>query len=212
MPLYANPVSCTNFLTPLRFPVSHRSLRHTSLMTPAFPYHDQLQSERLPTRFLTRHDIAAWTAFFNDADAIQYFPALTQPSNVAKATWWIERQLTRYRENRPGLQALVHRHTRASIGQCGLLLQEVDGTLEVEVGYDIFRKYWGQGYAPEAARLFIDYAFQHHLSDSIIAIIHTHNTKAQRVAEKIGLQREKQTCWADVDVYIYRIEKKAASR
>ena len=93
------------------------------------------------------------------------------------------------------------------MGQCGLLLQEVDGEPEVEIAYHILKQYWGQGYAPEAAGAFLHYAFQNNLADSVTAIIHLHNTRAQRVAEKVGLARGKQTQWAGVDVYIYRISK-----
>ena len=41
---------------------------------------------------------------------------------------------------------------RRFIGYCGLHLQKnVDGTDEIEIGYGLLRKYWGQGFATEAA-------------------------------------------------------------
>jgi RimJ/RimL family protein N-acetyltransferase len=87
------------------------------------------------------------------------------------------------------------------------MVQEVDGVNEIEVGYHIFKKYWGLGYAPEAAKLFIDYAFQNELTDSVISIIDIRNIKSQRVAEKNGLKREKQTIWSGLEVHIYRIHR-----
>jgi RimJ/RimL family protein N-acetyltransferase len=48
----------------------------------------------------------------------------------------------------------------------------------------VVRKYWGQGYAPEAAKLFGDFAFNNNHSDSIISIIDIRNLKSQRVAGK----------------------------
>lgn len=84
------------------------------------------------------------------------------------------------------------------------MLQEVDGKPELEVGYHIFKKYWGQGYAPEAAKAFLHYGFENKWAPSIISIIDIRNTKSQRVADKNGLKREKQTKWADWDVFIYR--------
>jgi RimJ/RimL family protein N-acetyltransferase len=101
---------------------------------------------------------------------------------------------------------LIDKETNALIGQCGLLLQEVDGIRELEVGYHIIKKYWGKGYAPEAARLFLDFAVEHDLADSVISIIDIRNTKSMRVAEKNGLHRDKQTRWLDKDVFIYRIQ------
>lgn len=172
-----------------------------------YKYEDHLLTERLITRFLTPDDIRVWTAFFKDKEATDYFPPLEFQTEEEKARWWIERQITRYRESRFGLQALIHKETKEFIGQCGLLAREVDGKEEVELAYDIFKKYWGQGYAPEAAKAFLRYAFENNLADSVTAIIHVQNTRAQRVAEKVGLVREKQTLWSGVDVYLYRITK-----
>lgn len=181
-------------------------------MPTAYKYEDHLLTERLITRFLTPEDIRVWTHFFKDKDATAFFPNLEFDTDEEKARWWVERQLTRYRESRFGLQALVHKHTKEFIGQCGLLTQEVDGVEEVELAFDIFKKYWGQGYAPEAAQAFLQYAFRNHLAPSVISIIDVRNTKAQRVAWKCGMAREKETQWAGIDVVIYRISKEKWER
>jgi RimJ/RimL family protein N-acetyltransferase len=146
-----------------------------------------------------------WLDFFKDPEAIELFPDFGLKTIEERAQHWIDRQLMRYREHRYGLQILIDKKSGAAVGQCGLMLQEVDGEQELEVGYHIFKKYWGQGYAPEAARLFLDFAFEHGLADSVISIIDVRNDKSMRVAEKNGLRREKQTKWLDLDVYIYRI-------
>jgi [ribosomal protein S5]-alanine N-acetyltransferase len=171
-------------------------------------YQDNLETARLLTRKLTNGDIATWADFFNDKEAIEFAPDYGLQTNEEKAKFWIGKQLNRYAENRFGLQVLIDKRTNNFIGQCGLLKQEVDGKTEIEVGYHIFKKYWGQGYAPEAAKLFIDYAFENDLTDSVISIINKRNIKSQRVAEKNGLVWEKETRWSNMDVYVYRIDKK----
>jgi [ribosomal protein S5]-alanine N-acetyltransferase len=176
-------------------------------MTP-YTYQDNLETERLLTRKLTKGDTAIWADFFNDKEAIEFFPFLSSDSNEEKSRNWIDRQLNRYAENRFGLQALIDKRTNLFVGQCGLLAQEVDGKAETEVGYHIFKKYWGQGFAPEAARLFIDYAFKNNLTNSIISIIDRKNIRSQSVAEKNRLTKEKETTWSTMNVYIYRIDKK----
>jgi RimJ/RimL family protein N-acetyltransferase len=93
------------------------------------------------------------------------------------------------------------------VGQCGILAQVVDDIPELEVGYHILPQYWGKGYAPEAAKFFINYAFENNLADSIISVIDVGNIKSQRVAEKNGLYREKQTVQMGDDVFVYRILK-----
>lgn len=176
-------------------------------MINSYKYQDHLDTPRLTTRFLVEEDIEHWARFFDDKDALEFFPPLPFPSHKETAKWWVEKQLARYRDRQFGLQALIHKRTGALVGQCGLLTQEVDGTIEVEVAYHVFKEYWGQGFAPEAARAFITYAFQNGVTDSVISIIDVHNTKAQRVAEKNGLVREKQTKWSQHDVYIFRISR-----
>lgn len=169
-------------------------------------YPDGLESPRLITQKLTESYILPWADFFKDKEAIEYFP-LFDGTDLERSKSWIERQLMRYTENRYGMQALVDKKSNEFIGQCGLLAQEVDGINELEVGYHIFKRHWGQGYAPEAARLFINFAFENNLTDSIISIIHINNLRSQKVADKNGLTRDKQTKWLDLDVYIYRINK-----
>jgi ribosomal-protein-alanine N-acetyltransferase len=171
-----------------------------------YKYEDGLVTDRLYTRFLTHEDIEPWTKFFEDKESIQYFPWVANDTAKERSRQWIERQLLRYKENRYGLQALIRKDTNEFIGQCGLITQDVNGTHELEVGYHVFRKYWGQGYAPEAAKVFFDYGFKNNQADSIISIIDIRNIKSQRVAEKNGLVREKQTRWLEMDVFIYRIK------
>ncbi|MBS1636856.1 MAG: GNAT family N-acetyltransferase [Bacteroidetes bacterium] len=170
-------------------------------------YQDQLQTPRLQTRFLTRDDATAWAGFFADKECGAFIPdfGFTDPHERAKH--WMERQLTRYAENRYGLQALINRETGEFIGQCGLMLQDVDGIPEIEVGYHIFRKYWGQGYAPEASAAFTGFWLDNHLSDSLISIIDVNNVNSQRVADKNGLTRTIQTKWMDLDIFVYRISR-----
>ena len=176
-------------------------------MKPTYKYHDNLETERLLTRFLTPEDILIWSDFFKDKEAVDLFPTYGLTTNEERAKHWVDRQLARYNEKRFGLQALIDKKTNAFIGQSGIMKQEVDGKIEIEAGYHIFKKYWGQGYAPEAAKLFIDYAFRNNLAKSVISIIDVRNVKSQRVADKNGLKREKQTRWSDLDVFIYRIDK-----
>ncbi|MBK9285273.1 MAG: GNAT family N-acetyltransferase [Sphingobacteriaceae bacterium] len=174
---------------------------------PNYLYQDNLQSERLLTRKLISEDFESWANFFRDKEAMEHFPYAGELSEEERAKLWIEKQLKRYENQQFGLQALVDKKTNAFVGQCGLLLQTVDEQSEIEVGYHIFKKYWGQGFAPEAAKLFINFAFEHQLTQSVISIINVNNLKSQRVAEKNGLSREKQTTWSGMDVFIYRIHE-----
>ena len=173
-----------------------------------YQYHDKLQTPRLVTNFLSMNDAVAWAAFFTNPEAIRFLfiETLGLPTNEAVAHHMIQKQLDRYAENRYGLQKLIHRETGEFIGCCGLLLQEVDGQNEIEVGYHIFPAYWNQGYATEAAKCFIDFAFKTNQAQRVISIIDDKNLASIRVAEKNGMRLIKRTTWTyDESVGVYGI-------
>ena len=174
------------------------------------PYHypDQLHTERLETAYLSLDDVHAWSTFFAHPEAIRFLfiNTLGLPTNEAVAHHMIQKQLERYAEHRYGLQKLVHRETGEFIGCCGLLLQELDGQKEIEVGFHIFPSFWHQGYATEAAKCFIDFAFNANQTDRVISIIDVENYASIRVAEKNGMSLLRNTTWInDEPVGVYGV-------
>jgi ribosomal-protein-alanine N-acetyltransferase len=174
-------------------------------------YTDQLYSARLATRFLTAQDIEPWSEFYNSREAIQFlhvstwFPDDPAPEPLKLSEYIIRRQLLRYQEKRYGLQVILERDHSTFLGLCGLVSQEVDGQRELEVGYHFFRQHWGRGYAMEAARLFLDFAATHKLSDSVVSLINPDNAASRRVAERNSLTVDKFTRWpVDQEVVVYR--------
>jgi len=165
-----------------------------------------LETQRLKTDYLTPADYNLWEAFLGDEETVQYFLPRGDMSLADFSKFWIDIQIQRYKDKRYGLQAIYSKATNELIGQCGLLTQIVDDQEELEVGYHIFKKHRGKGYAPEIAKRFIKFAFENNLAESIVSIIHKDNLKSQRVAEKNGLQKEKETIWKDLPVFIYRIK------
>ena len=57
---------------------------------------------------------------------------------------------------------------------------------EPELGYWIGKKYWGHGYAPEAAACLIDHAFADLNSKAVWCCYYEGNDKSKRVQEKLG--------------------------
>ena len=64
---------------------------------------------------------------------------------------WLDRQLRRYEQDGHGLWAVICRESGAWLGMCGLTIQNVENTRELEVGYLFKRRFWHRGYAREAA-------------------------------------------------------------
>jgi RimJ/RimL family protein N-acetyltransferase len=165
------------------------------------------ETERLFIRKLEPYDAKEWESFFENNPSLPFLGIDLNPDNEINSINWINFQLERYKNNRFGHKALVAKQNNKLIGQCGLLSQEVYGKAEIEIGYHILPKYWGNGYATEAAGKFRDYAFNENLSNSLVSIIDIKNIASQRVAQKIGMKRIKQIKYSGLNVYIYRIYK-----
>lgn len=162
------------------------------------------ESKRLLFRKLREDDFDTWLEFMRHPLSDRYWSAPPDLPEV-KCRAWFNKVFERYANNRGGLNALIEKDTGRFVGQCGLLIQSVDGIEELEVGYSIMPAFWNQGFATEAAAACIAHAFHNKLSDSVISIIHEDNVESERVALKNGLVMEKRTVYKDNPVKIYRI-------
>ncbi|WP_079527947.1 GNAT family N-acetyltransferase [Halobacillus hunanensis] len=59
---------------------------------------------------------------------------------------------------------------------------------EVEIGWRLRPRYWGKGYATEAANMILQYAVESLKLEEVIAEIHKMNKGSIRVAKKIGME------------------------
>ncbi len=75
------------------------------------------------------------------------------------------------------------------IGNCGLRITDAS-TREGDIGYEFDSRYWGQGYATEAAREMLRLGFEEHGLHRIGAGCVADNAGSARVLEKIGMRRE----------------------
>ncbi len=120
---------------------------------------------------------------------------------------WIELQFKRYEENRYGHHALIAKDTNEFVGMCGLLTQTIEDKPEIEIGYSLLPKFWGIGYASEAAQFFRDFGFGHENLDHLISVIDIRNIASQKVAVRNGMFIDRQIKYYDLDVYIYQITR-----
>jgi [ribosomal protein S5]-alanine N-acetyltransferase len=164
-------------------------------------------TERLLVEPLTLRDATEWRDYFRKNSGLKFVGLVDDGVDLdTKAKQWIERQLWRYKTKQYGLLALRDKTTNALVGQCGLLTQEIDGRDELEIGYHVLPKFWGRGYATEAAQMFKEFAFTNALRRSLISIIHVDNLRSQRVAEKNGMRRTVQTTFKRFPVWVYRVD------
>lgn len=90
----------------------------------------------------------------------------------------------------------------AWIGWCGLkYTPELD---ETDIGFRFFRRYWGQGYATEAARACLDHGFGPLGLRQVVGRVMKGNKASIRVLEKIGMEFWKEFDFAEHPGLYYR--------
>ena len=164
------------------------------------------ETERLRFRKLLSTDYELWLPFFKDPLWTKYWKMEPQtPEQLCEQ--WMDKIFQRYANYLGGMNVLIHKQTGEFIGQCGLLIQMVDQIEELEVAYSIMPQHRGYGYAGEAAKKCIQFAFDNQWRDSVISIIHENNIESQKVAIKNNLILDKHTTYDNNPVRIYRIKR-----
>lgn len=159
-----------------------------------------LETPRLLLRKFTPDDADALEKVIGDPVAMVWYAA---PFDREGVETWIRRNLDRYEREGHALWALVLKSTGEMIGDCGCVTQEVEDQTAIEIGYHVRRDHWGNGYATEAARACIDFAFEKLGAPYVISMIRPGNINSRRVAEKNGLTCEKIVFWKGFDHCIY---------
>ena len=166
-----------------------------------------IESNRLFFRILESSDFDAWLEFAGDEEGSAFVGLGHIPTPEGRCAQWFANSESRYRENRGGVNVMVEKSSGEMVGQCGLLVQEVDGIPELEIGYSIIPRFRNLGYALEGAQTCRDYAFQHDFASSLISIIHVDNHLSKKVALKNGMKLSHSTHFKGIPVDIYRITK-----
>ena len=129
-----------------------------------------------------------WFAQLNaDAKVMQYFPnTLTREQSDAYA----QKVRQEIEQRGWGFWAVEEQESHQFIGFVGLHLQENKGipyTPMVEIGWRLHHRYWGKGYAPEAARFALRFAFEQLSTHDVYAFTARCNKSSLRVMQKIGM-------------------------
>ncbi|MEM9647042.1 MAG: GNAT family N-acetyltransferase [Bacteroidota bacterium] len=165
---------------------------------------DGYETERLRFRKLQKSDFDSWLPFYHDPKSTQFWDGLPRDP-IQACQQQFDRIFERYEQDLGGMNALVLKSTNELVGICGLLVQQVDGINELEIGYSVLPKFWLNGFAFEAAHKCKIEAFDNNWSSSLISIIHVDNIPSQRVAEKNGMHLDKTTSYKDNPVHIFRV-------
>ncbi len=140
-----------------------------------------LHTERLLLREYRREDFDAFAAHLaNPASSPVSAPADRQTAwriFSSHAGLWIV--------HGAGWWAVEERQTGQLVGNVGAFFRE--GSAEMELGWNTYSAFWGQGFASEAAAAALHYALEIRGEPEVRALIAPGNESSLRVARRLGL-------------------------
>jgi RimJ/RimL family protein N-acetyltransferase len=167
------------------------------------------QTERLWFRPAKPTDFDTWLIFCAYPDSLKYIfgeEQLAWNDPYKYCEYWFERIFTRYQNGLGGMNVLIEKSSGQMVGMCGLLVQTIDEIEELEIGYSLMPDYRGKGFALEAARKCKEFAMAHHLSESLISVVHVDNEASAKVARNNGMFLDKTTVSHGAPVNVFRIK------
>ena len=130
-------------------------------------------------------DSAALCAQFSDFEVAKMTASVAHPYPLHAAEMWL---LCYPSARRRGLRhSFAIQHDGKMIGIISLF--RADSQAQWELGYHIARDVWGRGFATEAARAVLDYAYDSLCAAQVGAGIYTDNPASHRVIIKLGFER-----------------------
>lgn len=164
-----------------------------------------LTTQRLLLRQWKPEDLPAFVAMSADP-RVMAFIGNGSVRSEAEATATFRSIQEKWEGHSSGLFAVELLDTESFIGLCGLsepaFLPEI--LPSVELGWRLHHAAWGHGLGTEAARAVAEWAFDSLGLERLVSVIHVDNLVSRRLAERLGMTRERRTIvptkgvWADV--------------
>ncbi|MCM3772869.1 MULTISPECIES: GNAT family N-acetyltransferase [Priestia] len=141
-----------------------------------------IETNRLLIRKFKYEDWQDVYEYTSDADVMKYIPEGVFSKDDAKK--FVNENMKRNNENFP----VVLKNKKIIIGH--IVFFNCFGDHTYEIGWVFNSEYHQKGYASEAAKAVMDYAFNTMKLHRIIATCQPENTPSYRVMENVGMRRE----------------------
>jgi len=147
----------------------------------------EIKTERLLLRQWRKEDLSEFGLLNRDPQVMQYLPKLLteeESDNLA------EKIINLISENGWGFWAVERSTDNAFIGFVGLHEPKYELPVKpcVEIGWRLARKYWGNGYATEAANGVLAFAFNELGLNDVYSFTSVANLKSKAVMERLNLE------------------------
>jgi RimJ/RimL family protein N-acetyltransferase len=99
------------------------------------------------------------------------------------------RLIPSYEEHGFGFYLTELREDQTQLGICGLIKR--DSLDDVDLGFALFERHWGRGYAREAAEAVIDFARETIGLSRLAAVTNPDNARSARLLKTLGMKFER---------------------
>jgi RimJ/RimL family protein N-acetyltransferase len=164
-----------------------------------------IETPRLILRLPQASDAEALLEIHEHPDVTKYVVTGASPGGITGAWRSIATMLGHWQLRGYGQWTVVEKATGEIVGRVGLWNPE--GWPGIELGWITRRSRWGEGFATEAARASLEWAWSHTKANHIISIIDHDNVASIRVAEKIGETLEHTEDRNGMPVHTYGIRR-----
>jgi RimJ/RimL family protein N-acetyltransferase len=170
---------------------------------------DSLETERLVLRMFRESDTDAYAEMVGDPEVMRFLGG-GQPVPRAEAWRNMAMVLGHWHLRGYGMWAVEEQASGELVGRVGCWRPE--GWPGLEVGWTLRRRFWGRGYATEAARASVAYAFEALDQTRVISLIAPENVNSIRVAERLGEKPEGEWDIFGTKVIIYAVGREEFKR
>lgn len=148
-----------------------------------------LTTDRLILRRWRKEDREPFAALNADPQVMEHFP---EPLTRSQSDAMVDRFEEGFRERGFGFWAVEIAATGSFVGFTGLSVPRFQAhfTPSVEIGWRLARAAWGHGYASEAARAALEFAFQDAGLPEVVSFTAATNLRSQAVMRRIGMARD----------------------
>jgi [ribosomal protein S5]-alanine N-acetyltransferase len=148
-----------------------------------------LETERLVVRNWQESDVEHYLTLATDVGYHCFSaPGRFMVRSTEEAGEKVRERMLLFERRRLGKFPIFLREGGEFIGTCGIEPFELDGHLEVELGYRLCLKFWGNGYAKEAAAAVLGYGFGDLQFAKIMAFVLPQNRASVKILEQLGFR------------------------
>jgi len=168
-----------------------------------------LETDRLTLRMLRESDFDACAEAGADPEVMRF---IGDGQPLARPMAWrnMAMMLGHWQLRGYGMWAVEEKESGEMVGRVGCWRPE--GWPGLEVGWTLRRRFWGRGYATEAARASVAYAFEALGQTRVISLIAPDNVNSIRVAERLGEKPEGEWEVFGTKVIIYAVGREEFTR